>query len=57
MQHKSGKICKTCLTNHTQSMSNHIMKLVINDLGGGCTHTHQRANQSNLKQPGADTDL
>jgi len=31
---------KTCLTNHSGSISHHIMPLVINNLGGGHTHTH-----------------
>jgi len=30
----------TCLTNHKSSRSHHIMPLVINNLGGGHTHTH-----------------
>ena len=34
------KSCKTCLTNHTHSISYLITPLVINDLSGGHTHTH-----------------
>ena len=33
-----GKRRNTC-SKHTQFMWNHTMKLVINDLRGGCTHT------------------
>ena len=39
-QLKSGKSCKTCLTNHMQSISHHIMPLVINALEGGHTQRH-----------------
>ena len=38
MQLKSGQSHKNCLTNHTQSISHHIMPLVINAIGGGHTH-------------------
>ena len=31
---------KTCLTNHTGSISDHIAPLVIKSLGGGETHTY-----------------
>jgi len=57
---------KTCLSNHKGSISNHIMPLVINSLGGGHTHTHTHthahtcahthtdiADKSNFKKPGA----
>ena len=32
--------CRTCLTNRMGSISRHITLLVINNLGGGHTHTH-----------------
>ena len=38
-QLKSGKNHKTCLNNHTPSISHHIMPLVINALG---VDTHER---------------
>ena len=38
-QLKSGKSHKTCLTNHTWSISHYIMPLVINALGGGQRQT------------------
>ena len=38
-QLKAGKSCKTCLTNHTRSISHHITSLVINALRGGHTQT------------------
>ena len=41
-QLKVGKSCKTCLTNHTQSILHHITPLVINALGD--THTHIYTN-------------
>ena len=37
---KSRKSHKTYLTDHTQSISHHIMLLVINTLRSGHTHTH-----------------
>ena len=53
---KAGKSHKTCLTNHTQSISHHITPLVINGLGGGHTDTHthayRHADQNNFKKPG-----
>ena len=39
-QLRAGKSHKICLTNHTWSISYHIMPLVINGLEGGDTHTH-----------------
>ena len=40
-----------------ESISHHIMPLVINSLGGGHTHAHARlqtfADRSNFKKPGA----
>ena len=50
---------RTYLTNHMGSISHHITPLVINNLGGGHTHTHTHTNthtnvrgQSNFKKPG-----
>ena len=37
------KSCKTCLTNHTWSISHHITPMVINEVGD--KHTHQHANK------------
>ena len=37
---KKLKSCRTGLTNHTQSISHHVIPLVINVLGGGHKHTH-----------------
>ena len=37
-QLKSRKSRKTCLTNHTQSISHHVTPLAINAIGGGHTH-------------------
>ena len=57
-QLKAGKSHKICLTNHTQSVSHHIMPLVINTLGSRQTHTnthiptYRHANQSNFKKLG-----
>ena len=51
-QPKSKKSHKTCLTNHTLSISHHIMPLVINSLGAN-THTYQCVSQSNFKKTGA----
>ena len=41
---KAGKSRKTCLTNHTRSISHHIMPLVINGLGGGHTDRHTQTD-------------
>ena len=52
-QLKSRKSHKTCLTNHTGSMSHHIiMSLVIKALGGGhiTTHRHAHIQTSETKQ-------
>ena len=50
-------MAKACLTNHTWSISHHIIPLVINALEVGHTHTHtyrsRHVNQSNFKKPGA----
>ena len=50
---------RTYLTNHVESISRHIMLLVINSLGGGHTHTHAHKHtcihlriESNSKKPG-----
>ena len=42
---KSRKICETCLTNHTQSISHHITPLVINALGQTYTHAHMPTHE------------
>ena len=42
---------KTCLTNHTQPVSHHIMPLVINSLGGGHKDTYRHTNKNNFKKP------
>ena len=39
-QLRAGKSCKTCLTNHTWSISHHITPVVINTLSGGHRDTH-----------------
>ena len=48
---------RTCLANHTRSISHHITPLVIHSLGGGHTdtHTHSRIHphRSDFKKPGA----
>ena len=49
-QLKVGKSSKTCLTNHTQSVSHHITSLVINSLGVEHMDTHTKAR---TKKPGA----
>ena len=47
---------RTYLTNHMESISRHIMPLVIHSLGGGHTHTQTHiqtfANRSNSKKSG-----
>ena len=48
-QLKSGKSCKTCLINHTQSISHHFTPIAINGLGD--RHTYRHMNQSNFKKP------
>ena len=42
---KSGKSHKTCLTKHTQSISHHIMPLVINTLEGRPTDTDTQTHR------------
>ena len=42
-QLKSGKSCKSSLTNHTQSISHHIMPLVINAFGD--RHTDRQTDR------------
>ena len=53
MQLKSGKNCKTCLINHTKSISHHIMPLIINALRGRHTHSYILTSKSNFKKSGA----
>ena len=51
---KKGKSCKTCLTNHVQSISPHIMPLVINTLRSRhtCTDTYTDVQtKAILKKP------
>ena len=47
---------RTCLTNRIESISHHIMPLVINSLGSGhtqtYTHTYRRPHKNNFKKPG-----
>ena len=48
--------CRTCLTNHTRSISCHITPLVINSLWRRHTHTNTHADNPhriNVKKPGA----
>ena len=50
-QLKSGNSCKTCLTNHTQSVLHHIMLLVILLMAlGGVTQTGTHILTHELKQ-------
>ena len=51
MKQPKVKSRKTCLNNHAQSISQHIMPLLIR---GGYTdrHTYQCTNQSNFKKRG-----
>jgi len=40
----------TCLTNHKSPISHHIMPLVINNLGGGHTHTYRHCRQKQFQE-------
>ena len=48
-QMKVGKAVKTCLSNHTWSVSHHIMLLVINALRGGHTDRQTHIYQCTTK--------
>ena len=48
-QLKAGK-SHTCLTNHTWSMSHHIMPLVINALGSRHTHRHTNTHTKEISR-------
>ena len=50
------KSCRTCLINHMGFISYQITPLVINNLGGGHTHSHMHTDlmdKRNSKKPGA----
>ena len=56
-QLKSRKNYKTCLTNHTRSISHHITPLVINALGGGHTCMHTNAQTKVISRNQERTSL